>query len=366
MTPVRADPAARPRERYVHPDDARDLAARLLQRHGVPPADAAAVAESLVDADLRGIGTHGLVRLPGYLDRIRRGLVDPDPEFRLERVAAAVALLDGANGLGAVVGRRAMDEAIALARDAGVGLVLVRRSSHFGAAAHYARQAAAAGMASITITNASRALPPWGGREPLLGTSPIAIGAPDATGCLVLDMSPAVAARGKIRAALRRGERLPPGYALDAHGEPTTDPRAALEGTLLPLGGPKGSGLALMFDVLAGVLTGAEFAGDVGDQYLDLDRSQDVGHFFLAIDPMLGLPDAGYLERMRVLEAAVHAVVPAEGFDEVLLPGELEERARSHRTAAGIPYAEAELRALDREARVAGILPLCPSDHEFS
>jgi len=352
--------------RYVHPDDAHDLSSLLLRRHGVPAADAALVADSLVDADLRGVSTHGILRLPGYLDRIRRGVVSADPHLQVDRVAAAVARLDGGNGLGAVVGHRAMEEAISLARGAGLGLTLVRRSSHFGTAAQYARQAAAHGMASITITNASRALPAWGGRTPLLGTSPIAIGAPDADGGLVLDMSPAVAARGKVRAALRRGESLPPGWALDAGGAPTTDPASALAGTMLAMGGPKGSGLALMFDVLAGVLTGAAFGGEVGDQYLDLDRPQDVGHFFLAIDPGAVMPAEVFLARIQELEHRVHASPPAVGVDEVLLPGELEDRTHAHRSRAGIPFTADELSVLTKEAQRCHILPLWSSADEFT
>src|SRR6202158_2863425 len=179
---------------------------------------------------------------------------------------------------------KAMAPAMARAREFGVGLVSARNSTHFGMAACYTLQALEAGFISFVFTNASRAMPPWGGREAFLGTSPFAAAAPAGNEVpFDLDMSPAVAARGKIRRAARRGEAIPLGYALDAQGRPTTDPNAALEGGVMqPIGGPKGSGLSMLMDVLCGVITGAGCAGDVGNQFLDFERPQDVGHFLLA------------------------------------------------------------------------------------
>ena len=196
---------------FVEHDEADAFARALLAAHGVPKKDAATVAACLVRADLRGVDTHGLVRLPGYLDRVRRGLVNPKPRLFPKRVTPAAAALDGQNGFGFVIGTRAMAEAISLARKSGIGIVSARRSTHFGMAASYVLQALDAGFVSLVFTNASRAMPPWGGREALLGTSPLAAGAPGGKlAPFVLDMSPAVAARGKIRLAEKRGERIPP------------------------------------------------------------------------------------------------------------------------------------------------------------
>jgi LDH2 family malate/lactate/ureidoglycolate dehydrogenase len=336
---------------------AADAFARaLLAAHGVPPEDAAVAAACLVRADLRGVDTHGLVRLPGYLDRMRRGLVEPKPTLAPSRVTPVAASLDGQNALGFVVGARAMAEAIAMARASGIGVVSARRSTHFGMAACYVLQALEAGMASLVFTNASRAMPPWGGREPLLGTSPLAAGAPGGRlAPFVLDMSPAVAARGKIRLAEKRGEKIPLGYALDAHGRPTTDPTAALAGVVLPIGGPKGSGLSMLMDIFGGVLSGAAYAGDVGDQYKAYDRPQNVGHFFLAMRPDLFVPMGEYRERMDVLVGRIKACPKAEGFDEILMPGEIEAREEAKRRKSGIPYAESEIEALRKEAEHAGV-----------
>lgn len=353
-----ADPSASS-HLYAAADAVDAFARRLLATVGVPLADAATIARCLVEADLRGVDTHGLMRLPVYLDRARRGLVDPAPKLAVERKTPVAAALDGQNGYGFVVATHAMADAIATARSYGIGIVSVRRSTHFGMAASYVLQAIEAGMMSMVFSNASRAMPPWGGRDALLGTSPFAAGAPGGKlPPFVLDMAPSVAARGKIRKAERRGEKIPLGYALDKDGRPTTDPTAAMAGVVLPIGGPKGSGLAMMMDIFGGVISGAAFGGDVGDQQKVLDRPQNVGHFFLAMKPDLFVAEDEYKARMDKLFSRVRAVPKAEGFDEILLPGEIEARETVTRRRRGIPYVRSEVAALNVEAAKAGVAPL--------
>lgn len=340
-------------------DDAQSFAGGLLQAHGVPAADAVVAASCLVRADLRGVKTHGLLRLPGYLERIRMGLVNPSPLLATKSITPVALQLDGKNGLGFVVATRAMEYSIQMAGEHGIGMVAVRHSTHFGMASLYVLQAIESGMAALVFTNASRAMPPWGGRESLLGTGPLAAGAPGGEQCdFVLDMSPAVAARGKIRLAQRLGERIPAGYALDRDGRPTTDPAAALQGVVLPLGGPKGSGLAMMMDVFAGVLSGSGYAGSVRDQYKDFDEPQDVGHLLIAMKPDLFVTAPEYRKRMDVLVERVHGVPAAEGFTEVVLPGELESRAEDRFRRTGIPYTDSEIAPLDDEAKRAALRPI--------
>jgi LDH2 family malate/lactate/ureidoglycolate dehydrogenase len=352
---------------YVPAGAALEFAKQLLLAHGVPAEDSAIVAECLVHADLRGVDTHGLMRLPGYLDRIRRGLINPRPKIVLRQVTPVSVAVDGENGLGQVVATRAMSEAIAIARNYGVGIAGVRRSTHFGMAASYALQAIKAGLIGMVFTNSSASMPPWGGRQPILGTSPLAVGAPGGRlGPFVLDMSSAVAARGKIRKALRRGDTIPEGYALDAEGQPTTDPAKALQGVILPVGGPKGSGLAMMMDIFGGVLTGSAFAGDVGDQAKDFDRPQNVGHFLFAIRPDLFVSKEEYEARMDTLVGRVHACPPAEGFSEVLVAGEVEARQEALRRKNGIPYSPGEIAMLQTEAAKANVPPLVPSDYPLN
>jgi LDH2 family malate/lactate/ureidoglycolate dehydrogenase len=175
-----------------------------------------------------------------------------------------------------------------------------------------------------------------------------------------------VAARGKIRLAQKRGEKIPLGFALDASGRPTTDPKAALEGVVLPIGGPKGSGLSMLMDIFGGVLSGAAFAGDVGDQYKAYDRPQNVGHFFLAMKPDLFVPMAEYRARMDTLVERVRACPRAEGFDEILLPGELEAREEQVRRRSGIPYGGSEITSLQEEAARAGIAQLAVSSRPLA
>src|SRR5215472_144074 len=344
---------------YVEAGAADAFARRLLVAHGVPEDDAAIVAACLVGADLRGVDTHGLCRLPGYLDRLRRGLINPRPVLAPARVTPVAATLDGQNGFGFVVGTRAMQEAIAIARELGIGVVSARRSTHFGMAAAYVLQALDAGLIALVFSNASPAMPPWGALSALLGTNPFAAGAPAGRHPpFLLDMSPAVAARGKIRRVERRGEKIPLGYALDADGHPTSDPKAALGGVVLPIGTYKGSGLSMLMDIFGGVISGANYGGDVGDQYKVYDRPQDVGHFFLAMKPDLFVPQEDYRDRMDTLIERVHASPTAPDFEEVLMPGEPERRHEEERRRRGIPYSTNETAALQEEAAKAGIAPL--------
>jgi LDH2 family malate/lactate/ureidoglycolate dehydrogenase len=344
---------------------AADAFARsLLQAYDVPPDDAATIAACLVRAELRGVDTHGLNWLPLDLERVRRGLINVRPTLKLQRVSGVAASLDGDNGFGFVVGMRAMNEAIAMAREFGIGAVSARRSTHFGMAAAYAIPAVEAGLMAMIFSNASPGMPPWGGKDRMFGTNPFCMAAPAGKHKpIILDMSPAVAARGKIRRAERRGEQIPMGYALDAEGRPTTDPKAALAGgVVLPIGTYKGSGLAMFMDIFGGVISGASFGGDVGDQTTTFDRPQDVGHFFLAMKPNLFVSEDDYRKRMDTLIERVRAAPTAEGFGEVLLPGEPEDRFEATRRKAGIPYAASEVAALQDEAKKAGIQPLVVTD----
>jgi LDH2 family malate/lactate/ureidoglycolate dehydrogenase len=346
---------------YAAVEEAQAFGRRLLVAHGLTEQDATIMAGCLVRADLRGVDTHGLQFLPQYLDRVRRGLVNPKPNLVVERATPMIGSLDGQNGYGFVVATKAMAAAIDMAKEFGVGIVSARRSTHFGMAACYTLQALDAGLISFVFTNASRAMPPWGGREAFLGTSPFAAAAPSGMELpFDFDMSPAVAARGKIRRAARRGQKIPLGYALDAYGHATTDPNAALDGgVVLPIGGPKGSAISMLMDIMGGVMSGAAFGGDVRNQFLDYDEPQNVGHFFMAMKPDLFIPKNEYLKRMDMLVQRVHAQPPAEGFDEVIMPGETERRLEAVRRRTGLPYHAKEVAALQQEAVKAG-LPALP------
>ena len=351
------DGEATPGKFYIRAEALQRVCRDLLVKHGLPPADAETTACCLVEADLRGVETHGVVRLPHYLNRVRLGLIKLQPNIVVQHVTPVAASVDGDDGFGFVVATRAMEEAITMARTYGIGLVAVRRSNHFGMAASYVLQAARAGFMSMVFTNASASMPPWGGRDPVLGTSPFAAGAPGGKlPPFILDMSPAVAARGKVRLAAKRGETIPEGWGLDKEGRATTDPNKILDdGIVLPIGGPKGSAIAMMMDIFGGVFTGSAFAGDVTNHTKEYTKPQDVGHFMLAIKSGLFMTQEQFLARMDVLTGRVKAVRPAHGFDEILVSGEPEARKEAHRLRHGIQFPKAELDQLRAEADKAGI-----------
>jgi L-2-hydroxycarboxylate dehydrogenase (NAD+) len=345
--------------RRYDPGAMAGLAARLFEAAGLRPEDARTIAADLVKANLRGIDSHGVSRIPMYLERLRRGVVKARPEIEVTRVAGAVALVDGDDGMGFLASHRATDEAVALAREAGIGLVGVRRSTHFGMGALYALQAIEAGMVSLIFTNSSPAIAMWGGRTPFLGASPIAAGVPGGRHPpFVMDMAMTVIARGKIRLAAQRGEPIPEGLALDIEGNPTTHAQAAFEGVCLPFGGVKGSVLGTLMDLLAGVLTGASFGGEVKSLYFDHSEPQNVGHLFVAIRPDLFLSLTDFEARMDAFYERIKALPRAPRVDEILLPGEPEARAEAARRQSGLPLTpdvEAELAA--EAARVGLALP---------
>lgn len=330
-------------------ESVRNFAISILEKNDVPRDRAECVAECLVLADLRGIDTHGINRLKGYVDRVRQNVVNPNPPLEFIMKTPVMAHLDAKNTFGFIAGTMAIDKGIELASLFGIGVVAVKNSNHYGMGAIYIMRAIKAGYAAFAFTNASRSMPPWGGREPLFGTSPFAVGVPGGEeGDYILDMSPSVAARGKIRKAERRGESIPEGYALDSEGRPTTDPTAALKGVVLPIGGPKGSGLAMMMDVFGGIMSGASFAGDVNDQYKNMHDPQGVGHWFLVFKPDVFLDSREeFISRMDTLMMRVRSCEKAAGVERIYTPGEIEREVEAKRREGGIPYTRSEIEALN-------------------
>ncbi len=341
--------------RYFTAEELETYAKALFRHAGLLPEDAAVVAADLVKANLRGIDSHGVSRIPMYLERLSRGLVNPRPNITVKRVAGAVAEVDADNGMGFLASHRAMDEAIQLARECGIGLVGVRNSTHFGMGALYALQAIEAGFVSMIFTNSSPAIPMWGARTTFLGASPIAAGVPGGKHPpYVMDMAMTVIARGKIRLAAMRGEPIQPGLALDSEGNPTTDAGRAFEGVCLPFGGVKGSVLATLMDLMSGVLTGANFGGEVKSLYFDHSGPQNVGHMFFAIRPDLFMSMEDFEDRMDAFTERAKALPRAAGVDEILIPGEPEQRTEQRRLRTGIPVTANVIADLTAEGGKAG------------
>jgi LDH2 family malate/lactate/ureidoglycolate dehydrogenase len=337
------------------PERLTDFAAAVLQAEGVPADDARLVARCLVQAELWGHPSHGMLRLGWYVARIRSGVVDPAAKPETVVDTGALALLDGREGLGHVLCAHAADEAVRRAREHGVGLVGVRNSNHFGMAAHFTRMIAEQGCVGLVTTNGSPAMAPWGGRDKAVGANPWSIAAPAGRhGAAVMDIANVNAARGKIYAARERGATIPEGWALDAEGRPTTDPAAAIAGVILPMGGHKGYAISFMMDVLSGVLTGSSFATGVSGPQ-QAERRSGCGHMVLAIDVAAVADPGGFAERMEALIAEMKAVPLAEGFEEIFFPGEIEDRNRERREREGIEVPAKTLEALKRLAAATGV-----------
>lgn len=323
------------RARY-RADDLLEYASAVLRRLDVPAKDADTVAECLVLADLRGVTSHGLIRLPVYARRLQAGVVKSKPTVQVNRRFAAVSVVDGDNGLGPVVGLLAMGEAIELSRDAGIGFVGVRHSNHFGIGAFYVQRAINQGMIGFAASNAPPNMAPFGGKQRFLGTNPFAIGVPArSTRPILLDASSSVAARGKIIAAAKQNRTIPEGWALDVEGRATTDAASALRGAVLPFGGAKGSAISFLIDLACGVLTGAAFALHL-NTLENLSAEQNVGHVFVALRTDLVMNSTEFGERVDESVAMLTSSQPLPGISRVLAPGEPELASESRNRKSGV------------------------------
>ncbi len=327
----------------------------------MPPPDAGVVSRALVSASLRGVDTHGVARIPAYLKRIRAGLINTRPEIRSSSPLPFSTVVDGDNAMGPVAASTAVEACMRAADTVGIGAATVRRSNHFGAASVYTVPATARGCIAIAMSPGAPSLAPYGSRAALLGTNPFAIAVPAGRYFpWSLDMAASVAARGHIRRAAQEGRAIPEGWALDSEGAPTTDPDAALRGLMLPFAGAKGSGIAMMVDILAGVLAGSSFAGEVRDWNADFTGPADVGHFFLVMRIEAFMPLSEFEARMETAIGRLKALPLAEGFEEVTYPGERSGAAEAERRRTGIPLGSEVLRALDELAAELGIAPPSP------
>lgn len=341
--------------------------ARVFTALGVPEPAAAKVAEGLVDGDMRGIPSHGLMLVPMYAERIQAGSVTTATAATVATDLGAIAVLDAANALGILTGDQAMELAVARAREFGIGAVAVRHAFHFGGAFRFVIAAATAGLVGIAAANTRPLIPAPGGAQAVIGNNPLAIGAPSGRpDPIVLDMALSEAALGKIRLAAAAGREIPPTWATDATGTPTTDPAAALAGLLLPAAGPKGYGLAFMVDVLTGVLSGGAFGAGVQGLYADTAAPNDCAHFFCAIDPAAFGGEEEFAARVAELAAQVTASPTAPGVERVLLPGQLEAERHAAARAAGVRVERSVIDNLRQVAAPLGVdlEDLEPADRE--
>jgi ureidoglycolate dehydrogenase (NAD+) len=330
---------------------------RCLEKLGLVADDARLVAETLVAANLRGVDSHGVVRLPHYATRLRNGSVKPRPNITVQRTGPATAMVEGDAGMGQLVAARAMNEAIALAREAGVGAVGAKNSSHCGAMAHFVEMAIRDGMIGIALTHTDPIMVPTGMKRIFLGSNPIAFGAPGAEGPpLVVDMATTNVALGKVIVAREEGKPIPPDWGIDAAGKPTTDPGKVAG--LAAMAGPKGYALAAMIEVLCAHLIGVPFGTHVTKMYGELDKPRNLGHFMLALDIRRFTDPAAFKAQLDRFIREVHEQEPADPTRPPLAPGEPERLTAAKRLESGVPLGEgvlADLNKLAQELGVAGL-----------
>ncbi len=337
-------------------EPAREFCSRAFEAAGLPRADAALVTDNLIQADLRGLGSHGISRVLVYVNRLRGGWVNTRPNVRILHEKPGLLHLDGDNGMGAVVGACAMDMCIEKAAAAGSATCSVQKANHFGIAWFYTQRAVARDMVGVAASNNPPNMAPWGGITPMIGTNPFSLAVPAARHRpMVLDMSSSIVARGRINVAEIENKPIPLGWAIDRKGKPTTDAVEALKGSVLPFGQHKGYGIALMVDVFCGALSGAAFSNHVGQLWGNTQSVQDIGLYFFVMDAGATIGAAAFKARIDQLIDELKACEPAEGFKEVLVPGEIEfsnEAVNAKRGIAIGPGVLRDLNSLKKDYRI--------------
>jgi LDH2 family malate/lactate/ureidoglycolate dehydrogenase len=323
---------------------------------GLSDENSLTVADSLVAANLRGVDSHGVTRVPIYVKRLREGATNPNPDVKIVKESDATLLVDGDDGMGQIVGLEAMKLGIAKAKKNGGVHIGVTRSSHFGAGAYFVKRGTQEDMITFAMSNAPSTMAPWGGIQPYFGTNPYAYGIPAGKyEPIVLDMATSVVARGKIIMAAQNGSDIPEGWAIDQKGRPTTDSQAALDGSVLPFGGPKGYGISLMIDIMSGVLTGAGFGPHINNIYGDYDKPQNVGHFFQLVDINQFMPAEEYKQRIDQMIEEIKSSPAAEGVGEIFVPGEIENNTEKARLENGIDLEKEVYEGLKQVGKECGV-----------
>jgi LDH2 family malate/lactate/ureidoglycolate dehydrogenase len=330
----------------------RGFAQRMLEAAGVGEAKARLAATSLVAANLRGVDSHGVQLLPFYMDELERGDMDPAAEGRILSENGPCLIYHGQNGIGQYIADVCAGHAIRLAKAHGLSLVLARESNHFGAAAYWAQKISGAGQIGVVMCDASPMVPPWQAKQPRLGTNPICMAVP---GPWLLDMATTTVAANRIfKAAMNREPAIPPGWAMDSEGIPTTDTDAAVKGLPMPLGGYKGSGLAMMVEILCAALSGGAMSTELGGIRVR-GRNFRVNQAYLAVEIERFMPLGEFTARIERLVAMIKSAAPAAGYSEVLVAGDPEWRAEAERARSGIPIGCGTWEALVSVARKHGV-----------
>lgn len=334
-------------DRKVDWERLAEFCTQLLLRQGLKEEEARLISTSLVEADMSGVGSHGVSRLKIYMKRMEEGVVSKIGNVTVEHEAPGSIALDAHNSMGIIAGVRAVDMAIEKARISGSAFVTVKHSNHFGPAAFFTKRAAEKGFIAIAASNAPPNMAPWGSSEPYIGTNPLSIAVPTGDDKhIILDMATSVVAQGKIIMAAKDDEKIPEGWAITKDGKATTDPHEALQGTVLPFGGPKGYGIALLIDVFSGILSGADFGPYLHNMWTDFTTPQNVGHVFHVIDISKFTEVETFYDRIGVMRNDIKNLKKADGVEEVFLPGEIEYMRALHAKEEGVSISESTLKDL--------------------
>ncbi len=328
-------------------EEIKKFIADILTKVNIDLEKAEIVADSLVKADLEGVSSHGVSRLPIYVKRLRENRINSQPKLKIERSAPAVLMVDGDNGLGQIVACKAFQEGMKIAKENGLAAVAVYNSNHFGCASYYCQLGFEKNLASIITTNSPSGIPPWGGKQAFFGTNPIAFGFPvKEADDVIIDLSSSVVARGKIIQAAKEGKSIPKGWAIDEHGHETTNAKAALKGAVLPAGGVKGYGIALAVEILSALLPGAAYGPFVQNIYQEKDGPAKVGHFFILIDIESFQP---WIQFDRVLKKMLNEIKnspKADGIQNIFYPGERRAASFREKSVSGIELASETVKEL--------------------
>lgn len=335
----------------------QEFCIEILIKAGVNQEDAEIISDTLMFAELRNVQSHGIVRLPTYIERMEKGVLNKNADMKFYNNAAAISILDADNGMGQVASHKAMEQAMEVASVYGIGMVAVKNSNHFGVASYYSMMALKKNMIGIVMTNASPAIAPYGTKTPILGTNPLTVAIPAQNSTpIVLDMSMSTVARGKIRLFALQNKEIPLDWGLNSEGNPTSDPNEVLSGSLVPIGGVKGSGLSLVIDLLTGVLTGTSMTGEVKN-VTDMSGPSNTSHVFIAINISSLINPEMYKNNVDLVIDKIKSL-PPKGDNQIYMAGEIEQNLMAKRLAEGIPVDIPVINTLNSLAAKYGIQKL--------
>jgi len=336
-------------------DALKNFCVSVALKYGLGEKEALLLTDSLLFADMRNVSSHGIVRLPLYMEKVDSGIVNLKAEMPFTREGGAAWLMDAQNGLGQLAGYKAMQKSCDLAAQYGVGMVAVSNSNHFGTAAWFSMLAVERGQIGVAMANASPAIAPFGTATPLMGTNPLSIAVPAKDRKpIVLDMAMSTVARGKIRLSAMKNERIPLDWGLDAQGNPTDDPNKALDGSLVPIGGVKGSALSLIVDLICGVMTGSSLTGEVKN-ITDMSGPSLTGHAFMAINIGNFTALDTFTESVDAVINNIKSLPPRGGSGKIYMAGEIEYNLMSESEQNGILLEDAVVASLNKLADKASV-----------